>query len=229
MNNNNNNNPVGIKCNICQGDSLSPLLFCLAVIEHLYLPRSEGARGLVSIEDCVNNEREILSLYAPWSNEKLIIAATTELKLKKFVNVHDRQERRKQCLIEWKEKALHGQFLRETESTDDRNRWEWLKRGELKRETEILLRAAQEQALRVNAIKYSIDKTHDTPLCRLCNEKTEMKHTLWVSAQFWLKVNTENAIRLEPTCTGCCVRRSLTMQWQVVHTQTTINPGQWWI
>ena len=33
--------------------------------------------------------------------------------------------------------------------------------------------AAQEQALRVNAIKYSIDKTSDTPLCRLGNEKTE--------------------------------------------------------
>ena len=33
----------------------------------------------------------------------------------------------------------------------------------------------QEQALRVNAIKYSIYKTSDTPLCRLCNEKTRYK------------------------------------------------------
>ena len=33
--------------------------------------------------------------------------------------------------------------------------------------------AALEQALRVNTIKYSIDKTSDTPLCRPCNEKTE--------------------------------------------------------
>ena len=32
---------------------------------------------------------------------------------------------------------------------------------------------AQEQALRVNAIKYSIYKTSDTPLYRLCNEKTK--------------------------------------------------------
>ena len=29
-------------------------------IERLYLPRSEGSRGLVSIEDCVNDERENL-------------------------------------------------------------------------------------------------------------------------------------------------------------------------
>ena len=33
--------------------------------------------------------------------------------------------------------------------------------------------AAQEQTLRLNAIKYSIDKTSDTPLCRRCNEKKE--------------------------------------------------------
>ena len=53
-------------------------------VERLYLPRSEGGRGLVSIKDCVNEERESLALYALRSNEKLIIAATTELKLKKF-------------------------------------------------------------------------------------------------------------------------------------------------
>ena len=51
-------------------------------------------------------------------------------------------ERRKQRLIEWKDKTLQSQFLKETESSDDGNRWEWLKRGELKRETESLLCAA---------------------------------------------------------------------------------------
>ena len=57
---------------------------------------------------------------------KLIIAATTELKLGKFINVKNRQERRKQRLIESKEKALRGQFLRETEYTNDGNIWELL-------------------------------------------------------------------------------------------------------
>ena len=88
-----------------------------------------------------------MALYALRSNGKLIIAATTKLKLEKFINVQNRQERRKQYLIEWKEKALHGQFLRETDNTDDINRWEWLKRGQLKRDTESLFCAAQEQAL----------------------------------------------------------------------------------
>ena len=35
--------------------------------------------------------------------------------------------------------------------------------------------SAQEQALRVNAIKYSIYKKSDTPLSRLCNDKTKYK------------------------------------------------------
>ena len=53
-------------------------------VEWLYLPKIEGSRGLVSIKDCVNDERESLALYALRSNEKFITAATTELKLKKF-------------------------------------------------------------------------------------------------------------------------------------------------
>ena len=67
--------------------------------------------------------------------------------------------------------------------------------------------AAQEQALRVNEIKYSIDKTSDTPLRRLyVMKRQKVQHTLLVRAQFWLKVNIENATRLGPTYTGCCVR-----------------------
>ena len=50
--------------------------------------------------------------------------------------------------------GLHGQFLRETESTDDGNRWEWLKQGEPKHERESLFCAAQEQALSINAINF---------------------------------------------------------------------------
>ena len=40
---------------------------------------------------------------------------------------------------------------------------------------------AEKQTLQVNAIKYSIYKTNDTPLCRLCNEKTKYNtHYEWV-------------------------------------------------
>ena len=83
------------------------------------------------------------------------------------------KERKKDRQREWKEKMLHGQFLRETEEHANRSRWEWLKRGELKRGTESLICAAQGQALRTNSVVHSIDKTNTTPLCRLCKEKTE--------------------------------------------------------
>ena len=46
---------------------------------------------------------------------------------------------------------------------------EWI----FKTETEGLILAAQEQALRTNSNKYSIDKTSETLLCRLCGETTE--------------------------------------------------------
>ena len=55
--------------------------------------------GIESIEGCVNDEMEKLALYVLRSNVKLVIAVTTELKVKKFINVQNRQERRKQRLI----------------------------------------------------------------------------------------------------------------------------------
>ena len=68
---------------------------------------------------------------------------------------------------------MHGQFSREIEEHANRSRWEWLERGELKRGTESLICAAQEQALRTNSVAHIIDKTSTTPLCRICKEKTE--------------------------------------------------------
>ena len=56
-------------------------------VRRLYISRSEVGRRLVSIEDLVNDKRENLPVYTLRSNEKLIIAATAELKLKKFINV----------------------------------------------------------------------------------------------------------------------------------------------
>ena len=74
---------------------------------------------------------------------------------------------------EWKEKALHGQFVRETECHNESKKWEWLRKGELKRETESLFCATQEQAIRTSSVKNSIDKGRETRLCRLCNENIE--------------------------------------------------------
>ena len=52
--------------------------------------------------------------------------------------VRKEQERKERKPIEgeWKQKALHGQFVRETECHNGRRKREWLRNGELKRETE---------------------------------------------------------------------------------------------
>ena len=51
--------------------------------------------------------------------------------------------------------------------------WEWTRNGDLKVETEALIFAAQEQALRTNYIRFNIDKSVESPLCRLCGQKGE--------------------------------------------------------
>ena len=51
--------------------------------------------------------------------------------------------------------------------------WEWLRRGELKKETESLITAAQDQSLPTNVMKARIEKSDVSPMCRMCNAAEE--------------------------------------------------------
>ena len=51
--------------------------------------------------------------------------------------------------------------------------WTWLRKGNFKRETESLLIAAQDNAMRMNHIKVRIDKTQQNSKCRLCGDRDE--------------------------------------------------------
>ena len=59
------------------------------------------------------------------------------------------------------------------ETTDAEQTWSWLRSSDLKVQTEALICAAQEQALRTNYMKHHIDQTAASPLCRMCGEKGE--------------------------------------------------------
>ena len=48
--------------------------------------------------------------------------------------------------------------------------WGWLRQRYLKRTTEALIMAAQEQAIRTNNIKAKIEKTQENSKCRLCGK-----------------------------------------------------------
>ena len=73
----------------------------------------------------------------------------------------------------WEEKQLHGRFKRLINSISLDKIWTWLRKGNFKRETESLLMAAQNSAIRTNHIKARIDKTQQNRKCRLCGNRDE--------------------------------------------------------
>ena len=69
---------------------------------------------------------------------------------------------------------MQGKFVREMPEKVDKDRiCQWLSKSDLKIGTEASLCAAQEQAIRTNYVKHHIDKTCESPLCRLCGKKGE--------------------------------------------------------
>ena len=69
--------------------------------------------------------------------------------------------KKKKRLQYWEDKALHGQYLRQTEEVRSEQSWVWLQNGDLNRETESLMVAAQNQSVRTNLVKANIDKSQE--------------------------------------------------------------------
>jgi hypothetical protein len=64
--------------------------------------------------------------------------------------------------------------LRETEDiVDEEENTKWLEDGYLKKKTESLIMAAQEQSLRTRKIMHAIDHRNVDPKCRMCWQKDE--------------------------------------------------------
>ena len=66
----------------------------------------------------------------------------------------------------WEGKHLYERFKRLINNISHDKTWTWLRKGNFKRETESLLMAAQNNALRTNHIKTRIDKTQQNSKCR---------------------------------------------------------------
>ena len=62
---------------------------------------------------------------------------------------------------------LHGQFVQQNKEVENQERWQWLRNGTLKRETESLIFATQDQAILTNVIKGKIDKSQEQTKCRM--------------------------------------------------------------
>ena len=77
----------------------------------------EGGRGLLSTADCVETEEQNLSLYLDQSEERLLRLSKSERILPQYggpVSTAMKQKK-EQRYKQWKEKQLHGKFIRETE------------------------------------------------------------------------------------------------------------------
>ena len=143
-------------------------------VDRLYLPRSEGGKGLLSLEECVNAEKRSLGQYLKMNEDEWLRSAWEEGLIKEDEDPKVYRERTSKSRMEdWQNKPMHGQFLRQTKDLSSNDTWQWLQRGELKKETEGMIMAAQDQALRTRYIQRAIDGTNISPKCRKCNQKDE--------------------------------------------------------
>ena len=91
--------------------------------------------------------------------EKILKTTETKVQYKKqqFENKLNRVEN----------KPLHGEHLRNIDRKhDDNSTWAWLKLGTLRKETEGLIFAAQEQALQSNVMKAKIQGASANSTCQ---------------------------------------------------------------
>ena len=110
---------------------------------------------MISVEECWASELRSLDHYIANSHETLLKAVAKEEELDGD-KIEGKEEYKKR-IEEGKKKKfkgmkLHGQFEKDTEQLKVGESWNWLSKGELKRETESLISAVQEQALNTNAV-----------------------------------------------------------------------------
>ena len=136
-------------------------------VDRLYVSRKEGGRGLASIEDSVDASIQRLEDYIEKHEGGLITAIRNNTD-----NTIDNRmtKTRKQ---KWEEKQLHRCFKRLINHLSLDKTWTGLRKGNFKRETESLLMASQNSAIRTNHIEARIDNTQENSKCRLCGDRDE--------------------------------------------------------
>lgn len=140
-----------------------------ADIDRLYLPRCEGGRGLISIENCVRVEECSLSDYVRRTNQE----NTLGMCLTERTAVQEKENFLEEKAQNWKEKPLHGQYVNRIGDTTTKETWQWLINGSIKKETEGLILAAQDQALPTNHQKVKIQGLKGSAMCRMCGQREE--------------------------------------------------------
>ena len=101
-------------------------------VERLYIPRKEGGRGFISIEDCVELAIRVLKVYVHGSEKRLIQAARggkiDGLEAASVLKRKNRKKRSEDC----EKKVLNGQYLRQTKEVSSDECWAWFQNEDLK-------------------------------------------------------------------------------------------------
>ena len=82
-----------------------------------------------------------------------------------------REKTSKSWMKEWQSKPMHGQFLRQTKDLSSNDTCHWLQRGELKKETDGMIMAAQDQAQEQDTFKEPLMELTISLKCRKCSQK----------------------------------------------------------
>ena len=136
-------------------------------VDRLYVSRKEGGGVLASIEDSVDASIQRLEDYLQ-KHDGLLITTIR----KDSDNTMDNRmtiTRKQKC----EGKQLYGRFKRLINNISHEKTWTWLRKGNIKRETDSLQIAAQNKAIRTNHIKERIYKMQQSSKCRLCDDRDE--------------------------------------------------------
>ena len=136
-------------------------------VDRLYVSRKEGGRGLPIIEDTVDASIQRLEDYIEKHEWGLITAIKTDTDN----TIDDRMTTT--CKQKLEKKQFYVRFKRLINNISHQKTWTWQRKGNLKRDTESLLIAAVDNAIRTNHIKARIDKTQGNSKCRLCGDRDE--------------------------------------------------------
>ena len=129
-------------------------------VDRLYAPRKDGGRGLASIKNCVDASMTWRLHIKAWRK--------TNYSYQKQYWRHEDQENDNNQKTKWEEKQFYERFKRLISNISHEKTWTWLRKRNLKRETESLLIAAPN-----NTIRTIKARTQQNSKCRLCGDKDE--------------------------------------------------------
>ena len=189
-------------------------------VDRLYMSRREGGRGLASIEDSIDAPIQCFEDYIEKREGKQITAtgSNTDDMRTSGTTITRKQK--------WEGKQLYGRFKWLTSDIAYEKTWTWLRKRNVKRETESPLKAAQNNAIsrqRTNHIKARIDKTQHNSRCRLCGDRNEtINHIISECSKL-----AQQEYKNRYDSLGIVQKIEVWPYEKMVYTELRICPGEW--